>query len=137
MLSIHNEHGEVIHIIIREEDISTQKTHRQDVVSPNEFIQVALLRLRQQQSFPAHIHNVQKKETNLTQEAWVVIKGKVAVIYYDESGKRIGQTVLFAGECSITLRGGHSYTSLEENTLVYEFKTGPYLGVEADKRFIN
>ena len=35
------------------------------------------------------------------------------------------------GDC--TILGGHNYTSLTENTLVYEFKTGPYDGQSKDK----
>lgn len=44
--------------------------------------------------------------------------------------------MLKPGDCSITLYGGHNYVSLEEHTLVYEYKTGPYLGQEKDKAFL-
>ena len=37
---------------------------------------------------------------------------------------------------SFTLQGGHNYLILEDDTLVYEFKTGPYEGQEFDKKFI-
>ena len=30
----------------------------------------------------------------------------------------------------------HTYEILEDNTLVYEYKTGPYLGIKKDKEFI-
>jgi len=40
------------------------------------------------------------------------------------------------GDCSITFCGGHNYMCLEDDTLIYEAKTGPYLGVEKDKTFI-
>ena len=36
----------------------------------------------------------------------------------------------------MTFEGGHNYEILEENTLVYEFKTGPYEGIDKDKVFI-
>jgi hypothetical protein len=36
----------------------------------------------------------------------------------------------------ITLEGAHTYTILENDTLVYEYKTGPYEGQELDKQFI-
>ena len=48
----------------------------------------------------------------------------------------IKETILLPGECTITYRGGHNYVSLEENTLVYEMKTGPYEGIDKDKKFI-
>ena len=33
--------------------------------------------------------------------------------------------------------GGHTYEILESDTLVYEYKTGPYEGQKLDKEFIN
>mgnify|MGYP003674399210 FL=1 len=44
--------------------------------------------------------------------------------------------ILEAGDASFTLYGGHTYEILEENTIVYEYKTGPYEGQELDKRFL-
>jgi len=35
----------------------------------------------------------------------------------------------------MTFEGGHTYEILEENTSIYEFKTGPYNGRENDKQF--
>ena len=46
-------------------------------------------------------------------------------------------TILKAGDASFTLYGGHTYEILEEDTLVYEYKTGPYEGQELDKTFID
>ena len=40
------------------------------------------------------------------------------------------------GDASFTLQGGHTYEILEDDTVVYEYKTGPYEGQELDKRFI-
>jgi hypothetical protein len=48
----------------------------------------------------------------------------------------ITEEILEPGDISLTLHGGHNYVALEEDTLVYEFKTGPYLGQEKDKVFI-
>ena len=44
--------------------------------------------------------------------------------------------ILNVGDASFTLEGGHNYEILEDNTLVYEYKTGPYEGQEFDKIFI-
>ena len=40
------------------------------------------------------------------------------------------------GDISLTFEGGHTYTILED-ARVYEYKTGPYEGVELDKVFLN
>jgi hypothetical protein len=37
------------------------------------------------------------------------------------------------GDCSMTFQGGHNYLALEEDTVVYEYKTGPYYGHAMDK----
>ena len=49
----------------------------------------------------------------------------------------ISEPILYPGDCSMTFRGGHNYLILEDDTIVYEYKTGPYLGQEFDKEFIN
>ena len=56
--------------------------------------------------------------------------------FSSETGEVDYEDILKDGDCSITLYGGHTYEALEEGTLVYEFKTGPYEGQELDKRFI-
>ena len=48
----------------------------------------------------------------------------------------IGDEIIKTGDCSITFEGGHTYTILEDDTIVYEYKTGPYYGQKLDKAFI-
>jgi len=48
----------------------------------------------------------------------------------------VSTEILYVGDASFTLEGGHNYEILEDNTLVYEYKTGPYEGQEFDKTFI-
>ena len=49
----------------------------------------------------------------------------------------VSEPVLEVGDASFTLEGGHTYTILEDDTLVYEYKTGPYEGQKNDKVFID
>jgi len=51
--------------------------------------------------------------------------------------KIIDTPILNAGDASFTLEGGHTYEILEDNTIVYEYKTGPYEGQQNDKKFLN
>ena len=88
------------------------------------------------QTFKPHKHIIYEKTINITQESWIVIKGKVKIILYDLNDKIIHTDVLNPGDCSITFYGGHNYEALEEGSIVYEYKTGPYLGQEYDKTFI-
>ena len=66
----------------------------------------------------------------------MIIRGSVKVDYYDTDNKFLQNEILKSGDCTITLEGGHNYTSLSKDTLVYEFKTGPYFGFELDKELI-
>ena len=107
-------------------------------ISPaNESIQVSHLSLENNQTFRAHKHVFYKRDMPMAQESWVVISGKVEIYYYDLSDNLIATRIMSEGDCTITYRGGHNYKCIEENTIVYEFKTGPYHGVEKDKVFIN
>ena len=66
----------------------------------------------------------------------MVISGMVKAFLYDIDDTIIAEPILGPGDCSITFRGGHTYQSLADNTLVYEYKTGPYMGIEKDKAMI-
>lgn len=127
------EQNKLLHIILRKEDVSTERVN---VVEGHEFLQLAAMRLPEGKTFSPHKHIHYEKKTTIAQESWVVIEGKVKAILYDVDDKIISEEFLNAGDCSITLYGGHTYEILEDNTLVYEYKTGPYLGVDSDKVFI-
>lgn len=127
--------NKILHIVYRRTDFNK----RQDIINSDNFIQLASIVLKKNQTFQAHKHfwkKINYKKT-IAQESWVVIRGKVKVLFYDTNNKLLYQTILNKGDCSITLEGGHNYISLTNNTQVYEFKSGPYYGQTNDKIFIN
>ena len=67
----------------------------------------------------------------------MVVSGSVKVYFYDLDDSLLYTTTLNPGDASITLEGGHTYEILSDETLVYEYKTGPYQGQELDKVFID
>ena len=94
--------------------------------------------MKKGQKFKPHQHIWKHGENKvIAQESWVVVRGSVKCIFYDTDGTIIKEPVLNVGDCSITLAGGHTYSILEDDTLVYEYKTGPYKGSENDKIFID
>jgi hypothetical protein len=122
----------LLHIIYRLDEISGRTN-----ISPNEeFLQLASMKMQKGQTFKAHKHIFLEKTTTIAQESWLVIKGSVKCIFYDLDDKIIAETILLPGDCSMTFRGGHNYLILENDTIVYEYKTGPYLGQEMDKIFL-
>ena len=72
----------------------------------------------------------------IAQESWVVLEGRVKFYFYDLDDTLIGTEILEPGDSSVTLQGGHTYEILE-NSIVYEYKTGPYQGIKLDKEFLN
>ena len=64
------------------------------------------------------------EESCMGQESWVVIKGSVECNLMDTDGTTLEKPILKQGDCSVTLGGGHTYLILEDDTLVYEYKTG-------------
>lgn len=125
----------LLHIVVRKSDM---KTGRQDLVPEDNFIQCSSLNFNQSKTFKPHRHIWKERTRNvIAQESWVVIQGSVKCTFYDLDDSVIAEPILYPGDASFTLEGGHTYLILENDTLVYEYKTGPYEGQEHDKRFIN
>ena len=57
-------------------------------------------------------------------------------MFYDIDGTLLTTSDLLPGDASMTFQGGHNYLILEDDTVVYEYKTGPYQGQELDKVFL-
>jgi cupin fold WbuC family metalloprotein len=123
-------------LILSELKASDIQNYRTDLSPDEEFLQVSGRKLKLGTIVPAHKHLQVDRTTNITQEAWVVLKGKVKGIFYDLDNTIIYETILTDGDCIVLYRGGHSLEVLEEDTIFYEFKTGPYFGVEVDKEKI-
>ena len=124
--------GKLLHIVYRGSDLAAKRINLTD---PAEFLQVAGLRLAAGDTFRAHKHIPIQRVTTITQESWVVIRGTVIACLFDLDDALLAEVPLHAGDLSITFYGGHTYRC-SEDALVYEFKTGPYLGLESDKVFI-
>ena len=132
------EPGKLLHMVHRVDEFYTiPEGHRRDVVGEKEFIQLSALNMQTGHTFVPHKHIWKPGEKEaIAQESWVVIKGSVRVIMYDLDFTILEEPILYPGDCSITLGGGHNYVTLEDDTLVYEYKTGPYKGQKLDKEFI-
>lgn len=121
------------HFVIRS---SLIREGRNNIIPNTEPLQLCTLRMNQGDTFVPHVHVRFEKTVHTTQESWVVIKGKVKVLHFDIEGRLLNESILEAGDVTVTLYGGHTYESLDNDTVVYEFKTGPYLGIEKDKQHI-
>jgi cupin fold WbuC family metalloprotein len=128
------EPGKILHTIVRKQDLTPG---RKEVVSEDNFIQCAILNMEQGKTFKPHRHIWKERTRNvIAQESWIVVQGSVKCIFYDLDDTIIATPILYPGDASFTLEGGHTYQILEDDTLVYEYKTGPYEGQSMDKTFI-
>lgn len=103
---------------------------RVDLTPPEQFIQACVLRMKQGQLIKAHAHGPREPAEGaaITQEGWLVMRGRVRIKLFDLDRTILRELELASGELMINFHGGHSMESLEERTLVFEFKNGPYLG---------
>jgi hypothetical protein len=129
------EPDKLLHVIVR---LSEIKPGRVDILNEQNFLQCSMLNMDEGKTFKPHKH-IWKERTRqvIAQESWVVIKGSVKCILYDLDDTIIAEPILLAGDSSYTLEGGHNYLILEDATIVYEYKTGPYEGQIFDKTFID
>jgi hypothetical protein len=127
--------SKLLHLVYRSADFTRPRT---EIIPSDNFIQCAALKLPKDQTFRAHRHITKQRsyENQIAQESWVIIKGKVQCYFYDLDDSLLATPILLPGDASFTLRGGHNYLVLDEETVVYEYKTGPYEGQQLDKEFL-
>ena len=128
------EPGKLLHLINRFDEIDG----RTDIAPEEQFIQAATIKFPQGgKKFRTHQHiwKPAPREQVIAQESWIVVQGSVRVFMYDTDQLFLQDEVIKKGDCSMTFEGVHTYEILEDDTIVYEYKTGPYMGVENDKIF--
>ena len=125
----------LLHIVVRKKDISSG---RKDIVPQEHFIQCSHLNMKKGTTFKPHRHIFKERTRDvIAQESWIVVQGLVKCILYDIDNTILIEPILKQGDASFTLEGGHNYEILEDNTIVYEYKTGPYEGQTLDKVFLH
>ena len=128
------EPDKLLHLINRFDEIDG----RTDIAPEEQFIQAATIKFPQGgKKFRTHQHiwKPAPREQVIAQESWIVVQGSVRVFMYDTDQLFLQDEVIKKGDCSMTFEGGQTYEILEDDTIVYEYKTGPYMGVENDKIF--
>lgn len=83
--------------------------------------------------FRIHKHILNPRTIKFTQEAFIVIKGKIEVGIYDDNCVMIGRLEAWEGEAIFVYRGGHGVKILEDS-LLYEVKAGQFSAVSEDKK---
>lgn len=109
---------------------------RVDAAGTDEILQASLLRLPQGKTIAPHKHLLQFRNTQGTCEAWVVISGSLQAQVFDLDNTVADTVTLSAGDCMVLYRGGHNFTVISEDAVIYEIKNGPYHGAVFDSEKI-
>jgi hypothetical protein len=116
--------------------LSTVSQNRHDLTDPSAELQVSARKYSNGFTVNPHSHLKIDRHTARTGESWVVMRGSVEALLFDLDDTPLGSVVLHEGDCMVFLGGGHGLKAGSEGAVVYEFKNGPYFGVELDKREI-
>jgi len=111
-------------------------TDRVDASDHTEILQVSTICMSQGRVVPPHRHVSIERTTLGTQEAWIVVSGQLQVQVFDTDDTFVEQLTLTAGQCMTLFRGGHTFTVLTDNTVIFEIKNGPYYGQQTDMKQI-
>jgi hypothetical protein len=129
--------GQLNHIIVTLSDLVELSSNRVNICPDESFLQLGLIKSGPRSYAPHfHLDHQTPRPIIRAQESWVVMRGSVEVTLYDKDDSVQAIKILNQGDVTLTLYGGHGYKILEDGTLVYEFKSGPYEGIEIDKQEI-
>lgn len=102
---------------------------------PFEPLQASRMKYPEGKSFRIHYHTLNPRIIKRTQEAFIVIDGKIAVDIYNKRRICLGTIEAGKGEAIFIYRGGHGIRILED-AIVYEIKAGQFSYVSEDKEFL-
>lgn len=81
---------------------------------------------------PPHYHQPFTRTIDDLQQMFVVQRGVVEVILYDDDGARLREVELQAGDAIVLVRGIHAIRVIQDMQCI-SVKQGPFLGDENDK----
>ncbi len=82
-----------------------------------------------------HVHCLNKREVQFTNEVLLIKKGSVKLNFYNREKEFIGTVSLKSGDVVLLCDGGHGF-EIQEDTVMIEIKQGPYTGIDDKERFI-
>lgn len=86
------------------------------------------------QEVPRHSHPPVERRIVGTSEVLVVRRGRCELEIYDERRELVAKRNIAAGDIVVLVGGGHCLRMLED-TILLEFKQGPYMGPDDKERF--
>ncbi len=107
--------------------------NRANITESNQIMQVSLIQMSKSQLVPRHKHLPIERCTVGTGEGWLVLEGCFEAEIFDIDQVCVGKYLLKKLDILIMFNGGHSLNTIEENSIMCEFKNGPFQGSDSDK----
>jgi hypothetical protein len=79
-----------------------------------------------------HYHAAATRTITDLQQMFVVQRGVVAVLLYDDAGEFLREVILRTGDAIVLIHGVHAIRVIEDMQCI-SVKQGPFLGTEMDK----
>lgn len=86
------------------------------------------------QEIQPHLHLPVVREVHGTTEVILVRKGSCDIDIYDKQKNKLVTREMGAGDIVLLLAGGHGFR-MREDTVLFEVKQGPYVGMADKERF--
>ena len=96
--------------------------------------QLAYMKRKKDYLISPHIHNIVKRDIDITQEVLFIKSGIVRIDFYNDSELYLESRILNKGDVILLANGGHGFKMIEESEII-EVKQGPYIGSLDKERF--
>jgi hypothetical protein len=107
-----------------------------EFLTPNNFgQQMGMIVYAAGTAIQPHLHLPIVRTVTGTTECIVVRKGSCLIDIYDRHKKLLSTHSLFVGDIVLLLNGGHGFR-MNEDTILFEVKQGPYVGIADKERFL-
>jgi hypothetical protein len=101
---------------------------------PDLSLQMGMIVYGKGQAIVPHVHLPVTREVQGTSECVLVREGACEMDIYDSSKNFLATRKLEKGDIVLLLGGGHGFR-MREDTVLFEVKQGPYVGVVDKERF--
>ena len=123
--------GRVLAYIVRA-DLDPSATR---FLTPSDLnLQAGLVVVAEGERIARHDHKLLTRTVVGTAEAIFIRKGRCEVDIYNGHRELIATRELRTGDMTLFIEGGHGFRAIE-NTVLFEIKQGPYLGLDDKERF--
>jgi mannose-6-phosphate isomerase-like protein (cupin superfamily) len=81
-----------------------------------------------------HIHRSLERQIVGTSEVLLIRKGNCIIDIYNDDREKVASVELRTGDVVLVVGGAHGFSMLED-TVFFEIKQGPYLGIDEKEHF--